>query len=88
MVFQPATMVCKLVQKQERDSYIQKENQYTKQYKNTEYKNIENIQYKKTNIKRILKNISRVIREKQIGANNNETTYYTAPIYSYLDKNQ
>jgi hypothetical protein len=32
-------MVGKLVQKLYRDSYIQKEKQYTKQYKNTEIEN-------------------------------------------------
>ena len=34
--FQPVAAVGKLVQTQERDSYIQKDKQYTTQYKNTE----------------------------------------------------
>ena len=37
----------------------------------------------KSNIKRILKNVSRVIRKWQREANNNETTYCTEPAYSY-----
>ena len=37
----------------------------------------------KWNIKRILKNISRIIRKWQREANNNETTYCTEPAYSY-----
>jgi len=56
---QPLALVGRLVQKQERDSYIQREKQYTKQYKNnTETQNRENrqkIQIKnkhKKNIKR------------------------------------
>jgi hypothetical protein len=35
--FPPGDMVGRLVQRQERDSYIQKQKQNTKQYKNTEY---------------------------------------------------
>jgi len=35
--FCPVALVGKLVQKCERDSYVQKEKQYTKQYKKTEY---------------------------------------------------
>jgi hypothetical protein len=37
MGFHPVAVVGKLVQKQERDSYIQTEIQYTKQYTNKEY---------------------------------------------------
>jgi len=37
MGFLPVAVVVKRVQKYERDSYIEKERQYTKQYKNTEY---------------------------------------------------
>ena len=37
LCFHPVAVVGKLVKKYERDSYIQKEKQYTKQYKNTEY---------------------------------------------------
>jgi hypothetical protein len=33
MGFHPVGVVCKLVQNYERDSYIQKQKQYTKQYK-------------------------------------------------------
>ena len=51
-VFPPVAVVGKLVQKYERDSNIQKEKQYTKHYKNTEYtKQKTNIRNKKTNIK-------------------------------------
>jgi hypothetical protein len=54
--FHPVAVVGRLVQKQERDSYIQKEKQYTKQYKNTEYTHpTTNIQNKKTNIKSVQK---------------------------------
>ena len=35
--YHPVTVVGRLVQKSERDSYIRNEKQYTKQYKNTEY---------------------------------------------------
>ena len=35
--FHPVAVVGKLVQKWDRDSYIQKQKQYRKQYKNTEY---------------------------------------------------
>jgi len=43
---------------------MQKEKQYTKQYKNTECAKYKpNIQNKNTNIQRILKNVSRVIRK-------------------------
>jgi hypothetical protein len=35
--FHAVAVVGKLVQKYERDSYMQKEKQHTKQYKNTEY---------------------------------------------------
>jgi hypothetical protein len=35
--FNTVAVVGKLVQKQETDSYIQKEKKYTKQYKNKEY---------------------------------------------------
>jgi hypothetical protein len=54
-------VVDRLVQKQERDGYIQQEKQYTKQNKNTEYKKIENIRAKQENKQKILKNSSRVI---------------------------
>ena len=55
MCLHPVAVVGKLVRKEERDSYIQKEKQYTKQYENTEYtKEKTNIQNKKTSIKRIL----------------------------------
>ena len=37
MGFHPVAVVGKLVQKYERNSCIQKEKQYTKKYKNTEY---------------------------------------------------
>ena len=50
----------------------------TKQYKNTEYtKQKTSTQNKTTNIKRILRNVSRVIRRQQIEANNNLKTYCT-----------
>ena len=35
--FHPVAVVGKLAQKEERESYIQKEKQNTKQHKNTEY---------------------------------------------------
>jgi hypothetical protein len=35
--FHPVAEIRKLVQIQEKDSYVQQEKQYTKQYKNTEY---------------------------------------------------
>jgi len=35
--FQPVAVVDKLVQQYERNNYVQKEKQYTKQYKNLEY---------------------------------------------------
>ena len=35
--FHPVAVVGKLLQNWERDSYVQKEKQYTKQYKNTKY---------------------------------------------------
>jgi len=57
-------VISTLVQKLERDSYIQKEKEYTKQYKNTEYTKYKtNIKNTKTIIKRLFKNISRVIRK-------------------------
>ena len=37
MGFYPVAVICKLVQKWEADSYIQKDKQYTEQYKSTEY---------------------------------------------------
>ena len=58
-------------QKQERDSCVQEEKQYTKQYKtqNTRNRTQENIQ-------RILKNISRVIRRQQREANDNDNVLH------------
>jgi hypothetical protein len=53
--FHPIAVVGKLIQKYERDSYIQKDKQYTKQYKNAEYAKEKNIQSKKTNIKKYKK---------------------------------
>ena len=35
--FHPVAVIGKLIQKKEIDSYIQKEKQYTKQYKSTDY---------------------------------------------------
>ena len=47
------TAVGKLVKKKRRDRYIQKEKQYTKQYKNTDYTNLKTkIQNKQTNIQK------------------------------------
>jgi hypothetical protein len=70
-------VVGKLVQKQERDSFIQKEKQYTK---NTETQDTQNRKQKSkqgNKQKRIIKNISnyKIIK----GANNNEPTYCTEP---------
>jgi len=47
--FRPVAAVGKLVQKWERDGYIQKEKQYTKQYNNTKYTKIENKHTKQEN---------------------------------------
>jgi len=51
---------------------------------------IESNTYKtrKTNLKKILRNVSEVIDKQQIEANNNDTTYYTEPTYSYITINQ
>jgi len=49
--------------KQERDSYIQKDNQYTKEFKNTEYTKWETKIQQKTNMEGILNNISPMIRK-------------------------
>jgi hypothetical protein len=35
--FHPVAVVGRLVQKEERDSYLQKEEKFTKQYRSTEY---------------------------------------------------
>jgi len=45
---------------------------------------------KKTIIKRTLNNISRVINKQEIflESNNNDTTYYTKPTYSYININE
>jgi hypothetical protein len=60
--------------------------------KNTKLQNAQNrgekIQNKETNIKRILKKISRVIRKEQKEADNNEITYCTEPTYNYISMNQ
>ena len=70
--FPPLAVGNKREQTQEMDSYIQKEKQYTKRYKintkNTEYTKLENKNAKqKTDIKRILENVSRLItRENQM----------------------
>ena len=63
--FHPVAVVVKLVRKQEkRQLYILKEKQYTKQNESTKYTKWKtNIQNKKTNINRILKCVSRVIRK-------------------------
>jgi hypothetical protein len=60
--FHPVAVVGQLVQKWDSDGYIQTQKQYGKQYRNIEYTKQKNIQNKKTNIKRILQNFSRVIR--------------------------
>jgi hypothetical protein len=49
---------------------------------------MENKNKKNTNLTRISKNISRVIRKLQKAANNNEITYYTKPTYNYITINQ
>ena len=65
----------------------QKEKQYTKQYKNTEYtKKKTKVQEKQ--IKRILRNVSRAIRKWQREANNNDITYHTEPTYRYITISQ
>jgi hypothetical protein len=63
--FHPVAVVGRLVQKYKIDSYIQKEKQYTKDIKTVQKHRIHEIENKNTkqntNIKIILKNISRVI---------------------------
>ena len=59
--FDPVAVVGKLVQKQERDNYLQKEKLYTKQ----------------ENKQKIWKTKSLLIGKLQIEANSNETTYCT-----------
>jgi len=77
---------------QNRKETAQKETRYTKQYKNnTKTQNTQNREQKyktKINIKRILKIVSRVIRQQQIEGNSNEVTYCTQPSYSYITLNQ
>jgi Skp family chaperone for outer membrane proteins len=53
------SLVEKLVQKEERDSYIQKEKQYTKHYKTLNTKQKTNTRNRKNKHKRMLKNINR-----------------------------
>ena len=62
--FHPVTVAGNFVQREERDSYVQKEAQYTKQYKNPEnIKQKKNIRNKKIDTKRTLNNVTRVIRK-------------------------
>ena len=59
LVFHPVAAVGRLVQNQERDKYIPKENQYTKQYKTTKQKTKQ-----KKHENKILKNVSLVNKKK------------------------
>ena len=85
--FHPVTVVGKLIQKQERDGYVQKEKN-TKLIQKPNINNIENKHKKQENKhKIIIKNVSQVIRKYRREANN-RTSYCTEPIYRYLNINQ
>jgi len=61
--FHPVAAVGKLVQKWERDSYIQKEKKYTKQYKKREYRKYKRYTKQENKHARNIKMTSSVVRK-------------------------
>ena len=82
-------VVSKLVQKQERDNYIQKEKQQTKQQTKTQNTQNRKLTYKTRKQNKVISKKHMLSNLKiQREANNNETAYCTEPTYSYVTIDQ